>query len=116
MYIVVHQSREMINKKLYGIRYPQEFPRTQKKISTYNTYKATELRNLFFYVGIICFDGILKEKYYDHFMTFIPAIRLLTQEKIEKKYIEEARALINSFCLRFNHFMGQSITHSNCIF
>ena len=72
----------MIDLRLTGIKYSNDFHRTSKSISEYNTYKASELRNILLYIGVLIFSDILKEEHFEHFLCLVIAIRILTQEKV----------------------------------
>ena len=96
-----------INCRLSKIKYPFEIHRSSKSIYDYKTYKASELRNFLLYIGIMAFKDILPDEYFDHFLTYIIAIRLLTEQKIRETSIVHAFSLISFFCMRYQKLYGK---------
>ena len=45
-------------------------------------YKATELRQILLYIGILIFKGILYHKYYDHFICLKTALTVLCTSEL----------------------------------
>jgi hypothetical protein len=50
-----------------------------------------------FYVGVLIVENMLPREYFEHYLTYMIALRLLTQEKIEEEDITDAFTLLNYF-------------------
>ena len=64
-----------------------------------------------FYVGVLIVDNILPLEYLQHYLTYMIALRLLTQEKIVEDDIKDAFTLLNYFVMRFEKLYG--LEHMN---
>lgn len=95
-----------IDKILMKIKFPSEFPRTQRSIKDIDTFKANEYRNLVFYSLVYVLKPFLKVQYYNHFLLYVVFIRLLTQNSIKKEDIRYSRKLIHSFMSNFQTLYG----------
>jgi hypothetical protein len=95
-----------IDKILLNTKFPSEFPRTQRSISTYYVYKANEMRNLLFYSLIYVLKDKLKKDYFDHLILFILFIRILTKDKINDTDIRVSMFLIENFIKKFEILYG----------
>ena len=49
---------------------------------------------------------MLPREYFEHYLTYIIAKRLLTEEKIEEEEITDAFTLLNYFVMRFEKLFG----------
>jgi hypothetical protein len=92
---------------LLKIKYPREFPRTQRSIKDINIFKANEYRNLVFYSLIYVLRSFLKPEYYHHLVLYIVFIRILSQTSISAEDIELSRDCIHTFLYSFEHLYGQ---------
>ena len=68
--------------RLSSVKYPLEFHRPTKSIKDYNTLNCSELENIEFYIGAFFVRNILPKEYFDHYLTYVIGLRLLTKEKI----------------------------------
>lgn len=68
---------EMLSARLRNIRLPEEFCRKPRDLKDLARFKATELRQLLLYILPICLVGVLRKEYYEHFLKFHCAIRIL---------------------------------------
>ncbi len=98
--------RSEIDKRLSSVKYPLEFHRTTKSIKEYNTLKCSELENIEFYIGAFFAGNILPKEYFDHYLTYVIGLRLLTKEKIDQEDIQCASTLLNYFVMRFEKLYG----------
>ena len=105
-YIGSPTSRIEIDRRLSSVKYSIEFHRTTKSIQDYNTLKCSELENMEFYIGVLIAENILDQKYIDHFLTYVIALRLLTKDKVELDDISCASTLLNYFVMRFEKLYG----------
>jgi hypothetical protein len=95
-----------IEKVLLKTKFPSEFPRTQRSISTYYLYKANEMRNLLIYSLIYVLKDKLKNYYFDHLILFILFICILTKEKISETDDHVSKFLIVNFIKKFEILYG----------
>ena len=91
---------------LAGVKYSIEFHRTTKSVNDYNTLKCSELESFEFYTGLLVVENILPKIYLDHYLTYLTALRLLTNDKIDHDDITSAFALLNYFVMRFEKLYG----------
>jgi hypothetical protein len=105
-YIGAPSLREEIDKRLSSVKYPMEFHRTTRSIKEYNTLKCSELENMEFYIGFLVVEAFLLKEYFQHNLTYVIAMRILTKEKIEFDDISSAFTLLNYFVMRFEKLYG----------
>ena len=65
-----------------------------------------EFENIEFYIGVYIVENMLPREYFEHYLTYIIAKRLLTEEKIEEEEITDAFTLLNYFVMRFEKLYG----------
>ena len=69
---------ESINNRMMYIKYiPSQFARKPRTLYELDRWKATEFRLFVLYIGKIVVKGILKTKYYKHFIMLNHAIAIL---------------------------------------
>ncbi len=66
----------------------------------FNQFKANELRTILFYTGI-AFSEFIEERVFKHFIVYMLAMRLLTQDRVERSDATDAFKLLNYFHSRF---------------
>ena len=92
MIVLTYTDIETINSRLdvYSKAIHGRFARKVRPLKDVDRYKATELRQLLLYSGLIIFKGILYHKYYEHFLclktalTILCSINLTTQPSMLK--------------------------------
>ena len=67
------------------------------KKNDYNTLKCSELENFEFYTGLLVVENIFPKIYWDHYLTYVRARRLLTKDKIDHDDITSTFTLLNYF-------------------
>lgn len=98
---------ELLNYRqglLYG-QYPSEFQRRPRSFYLFKRFKATELRQLLLYTLPIILKGIL-QPFYDHFLKFHCAIRILCSERICIRNNACAKTLLKAFVEHFPDLYG----------
>lgn len=83
-----------------------EFARKPRELIYLRRYKATELRQLLLYTLPVITKGILKPKFYNHFMLFHSAIRILCTPSICVTHNHIAASLLNKFVKHFPRLYG----------
>lgn len=89
------------------IKYPTEFPRTQRSINEINHYKANEYKIFLFYWAYFSLKSLLPEIYFKHLTAYILFIRILTQKNLEPNDFRDAYVLINYFISKFSELYGE---------
>lgn len=86
-----------------GQHIPHEFQRAPNEnsrkhpIHDASRLKATELRQILLYTGMVIFHKVISEEVYNHFLEFCIAIRILSTNNITSEYNEFAKSLILHF-------------------
>lgn len=98
---------------------PHEFQRTPNEnsrkhpIHDASRLKATELRQILLYTGMVIFHDVLSKEVYNHFLEFCVAIRILSIDNISDEYNEFAKKLIYHFVATFAHIYGKCYMSHN---
>ncbi|KER25019.1 hypothetical protein T265_07416 [Opisthorchis viverrini] len=70
---------------------PVEFPRKCREITLYKQWKATEFRQLLFYIGPIVFKDILPHERYQNFIDLFISVYFLSHRRFSVSHIDYAR-------------------------
>lgn len=101
---------EDLNKLIDNIEWPREFGRHLRNMNYINIFKATELKNFLFYVGIALLKDFLDPVRYEHFLKLALAMRILWDQKDCLHNINCAENLIDSFVTDFeNLYSAQDV-------
>lgn len=90
-----------------GQHIPHEFQRAPNEnsrkhpIHDASRLKATELRQILLYTGMVIFHKVISEEVYNHFLEFCIAIRILFTNNITSEYNKFAKSLILHFVASF---------------
>ena len=93
------------------VQFQLEFPRYQRSLKEMNNFKANEFRNILFYTAPVKFYDIfigVNKKFFNHFLAYVLAMRLLTKNNPSNDDIEDASKLLNYFCQSFSRYYGES--------
>lgn len=106
---------EIINGYLMKskITQPAEFSRRIRPISDYGLFKATELRTLLLYTGMVAFKDVLPESYYNHFLLLCCAVRVLSNRKTFISKNSTANAMLRQYVLDFGKLYGEYLISYN---
>ena len=83
-----------------NIKPPNHISRIPRSLYDRAHYKASEYRTWLLYYSLPVMRGILQQLYFDHFMLLVCAVFILVKSSISKRDLEEARQLLEHFCLR----------------
>lgn len=84
----------------------KEFARKPRPLEEIDRFKATELRQLLLYTGLVIFrDNLDKSKYY-HFLTLSIAIRILINKESHVTLIHYAHDLLTHFVQNYSVLYG----------
>uniref|UniRef100_A0ABD2XFT0 Uncharacterized protein n=1 Tax=Trichogramma kaykai TaxID=54128 RepID=A0ABD2XFT0_9HYME len=93
---------EVVDFKLCNIKPPMYVNRRPRPIKTHwSYYKGSELKCWFFYYSLPVLEGILDQKYIDHFMKIVIGVYILCQSKITNHMVDLAEELIEEFSRQF---------------
>ena len=93
---------------LFATHLTVESNRPKRGLRDLKSFKANDFRNFLYYLGPACLKMGLNSSYFQHFLAFVVAIRLLTQEKLHESDIRKAFILLNFFVRRFKTLYGES--------
>lgn len=103
----IYNLVEVVDYRLCNIAPPSYTARRPRPIKTHFCHwKASELKNWFFYYSIPVLAGILPDKYIDHYKLLVLAIYLLSQQSVSRSMINLAETLLREFCSRFESLYG----------
>lgn len=86
--------------------FPAEFSRLPRSLDEVEFWKATEFRTFVLYTGPIVLKGKMKSKFYQHFLIFHTAIRLLISKKTCLFYNDMANTLLRQFVHDYSILYG----------
>jgi hypothetical protein len=84
-------KKDEIDARLERFIPPSNLTRLPRTIYSRRHWKSSEWRNFLLFYGPLVLKRVLPEKYYNHFMLFSKSVYLLSQSKISKMEIFEAR-------------------------
>ena len=88
---------------------PKEFSRKPRSLSNIRMFKATELRTLLLYTGIVAFNcDIIKKKVYSNFLLLSCAMRIMLSAKYcsERSLRKTARNALTKFVPQYRRIYG----------
>ena len=90
-----------------NIQPPNSVGRIPRSLTEICHYKASEFRTWLLYYSLPVMIGILPDIYYDHFMLLVCAVFLCLKKSISPEDLEQARKLLEHFCLRVSCLYGK---------
>ncbi|KAG4071129.1 hypothetical protein HA402_014397 [Bradysia odoriphaga] len=105
-YIGRPNQMDEINKRILLIRLPSLFSRPPRVLEDRSYYKASEFLTFLFYFGAICLDGILPNKYLEHFQLFSCAVYMLNRDNVPGVDLKKAEKLVEKFLSQFAKLYG----------
>ena len=118
-------QKHIINQNLEKLKrhVPSCFARKPRTLTDVPRWKATEFRTFLLYTGPVVLDGILSEKYYDHFMLLSLGISILICPSLSKTDADFAGALLKKFvsdcpliyCPEFVVYNVHSLVHLSAL-
>ena len=98
---------ELVDFKLSLIKPPAFIARRPRSVGEhFSHWKASELKDWFFYYSIPIMESILPTEYFDHYKYLVLGINILCQERITREEIDFAETVIHEFLLRFENLYG----------
>ena len=102
------ETQQKITALLRKIKPPSNVKRLPRNMHSRAMWKATEWRNMLLSYGPYIFKGIMKKKYYKHFLLLSEAIYLLSQKRITQLELYAARRKLKTFVKRFEKYYGKT--------
>lgn len=107
-YVTKKMAETIIDQRLTKIRPPTRITRKPRSITESNMWKGQEWRNWIQYYCLVCFEGILRPKYYKHLSLLCQAINILNSDSITNTQIIQARKLLRKFVQDYQRFYGEA--------
>lgn len=86
---------------------PVEFARPVRNIRKYKKFKCTQNRQFLLYLSIVCLKDILPKFQYDHLLLLVIGIRILSDEKLFKKYNSIAKSMLHEYVEKLGDHFGK---------
>ena len=103
----VGKQLKCISTRLNAIKPPEFIERLPRDLEKhYMHFKATELQTFLLFYSLPCLDGILPDKFLDHFSLLSEGTYLLLQDKISAADLERAEHLLQTFYRSFPDHYG----------
>lgn len=112
---ITAKNIKLLSSRIFAIakQLPSEFSRTPRILKHLKRYKATEFRQYTLYTLIIILKDILPAKYYNHFLKFHCAIRILCTPNDCLKNNNLANELLKDFVKEFGALYGyHNLSHN----
>ncbi|XP_057321287.1 uncharacterized protein LOC130665052 [Microplitis mediator] len=94
-------TSEIINSRLIAIKPPSFVHRMPRTIDDLVHWKASELKNWFFYYSISVMTGIMQPEYLEHFSLLVAGISILNFDSITDANVNMTSNLLNKFVREF---------------
>lgn len=85
---------------------PSNFQRRPRSIADIDRWKASEFRLFLLYIGPVILKNILDDKRYNHFLSLVIGIRLLSERNQSIENIDYANQLLLYYVKKFGIFFG----------
>lgn len=112
-YIGSPNHLHIIDKRLSSIQPPSCIAKVPRSIRERNYWKASEWLSWLLFYCLICFEGILKKKYYNHLALFVAAMNDLLESSITPSMLERARTLLVKFVFKYEKLYGEQYMFYN---
>lgn len=86
---------------------PAEFARPVTNMRRYKKFKCTQNRQFLLYLSMVCLKEILPKFQYDHLLLLIIGIRILSDEKLFKKYNSIANSMLREYVEKLGAHFGK---------
>lgn len=101
---ISQRKKRLLSESLVELQsqIPIDFQRTTRSIT--DKWKATEYRLFLLYVGPVVLQQILEKRYYNHFLLFHAACRILNSDNLCLKYNFQAKVYLNNFVMLIKQY------------
>ncbi|XP_074107779.1 uncharacterized protein LOC141533026 isoform X2 [Cotesia typhae] len=104
---------EALNVKLLSFKHPSCITRSPRSLHEREMWKATEWRSWLLFYSLICFKGILPQKYLDHLALLVEAVYILLSDEIDNDDIDRADSLILRYVVTYQEYFGKEVMTYN---
>lgn len=105
-YIGEPANESLMDKYISNIRPPKYVKRIPLPISSRGFMKAREAENWLLFYSVPVLQGIIPEKYYDHWLLLVGAVQLLIDDEVTESDIVEAEGYLELFVRNTNTNYG----------
>jgi len=92
---------------------PREFVRKLRHLQFIKRFKATEFRQILFYVGPVVFEPVLSKDLYEHFLVLHVAMTVLAHPIYASTHVDYAEGLLKFWVLSFKSLYGAAYISHN---
>lgn len=103
----------IINERLKSIVCPSVVTRLPRSIDERRLWKASEWRSWLIWYCLICFKGILPQKYLLHLALLVTAIHICLQKSISHSMISTINELLLKYVIQMQSFFGEHAMRYN---
>ena len=96
-YIGSPANKYLLNERLLSIKPPSCIARLPRAIEERKQWKASQWLSWLIFYSLICFQGILPKKYYDHWALFVSAMDTLLQDSMTPQMLQTWHATCWNF-------------------
>lgn len=96
-----------VDQYIHNIRVPDFVKRLPRSVKDVKYWKASEFRNFLLFYSLPVFDGILPQKYLQHWILLVGAAHILLKETISDNDINCAEIMIRAFVRDVGALYGQ---------
>ncbi|CAD6241492.1 GSCOCG00009289001-RA-CDS [Cotesia congregata] len=98
---------EVLNTRLSSFKHPTCITRSPPTLTDRKMWKATEWRSWLLFYSLICFKGILPQKYFDHLAILVEAIHILLSDKINYDELDMVDSMIIRYAVTYQEYFGK---------
>jgi hypothetical protein len=96
-----------IDQFIHSIRVPDFVKRLPRSVKDMKYWKASEFRNFLLFYSLPLFNGILPEKYFQHWILLVAAAHILLKEAISENDINCCEIMLRAFVRDVGTLYGQ---------
>lgn len=105
-FYILPKLKQIVNRRIATLKPFRYTNRRLEPLNHYSKFKASQCRDFLLYYHPIL-EGILKEKYYKHFLLLSSAIYLLLKPTITENDLHTANANLQDFVTKYEIYYGK---------
>lgn len=110
----IYHQIGLVDKRLNSFRIPSFMQRMVRSISEFvRFWKGHEYKAWLLYYSVPCLQGILDDKYFEHYLLLVLGISLLSQSDIRPEEVDVASRALHEFVGRFAELYEPKYMSSN---
>lgn len=107
-FFINKRQQVVLSNRLVNIKPVSEITRQPKSIFKRGEYKANEYRSLLLYYLPVSLNGLLSNRYIEHFRLLSSGTYMLYKAKISYEEIEQSQLMLTRFADEFEDLYGKS--------